>query len=782
MEYDIIVKPGADPSKVRFAYNGIEDLVITENGDLEISLHSSSSTLTQKSPIIYQEIDGKRIVVEGRFNILGNHYTFDLASYDKAHPLVIDPVLVYATYLGGGGNDYGHGITVDRAGNVYVTGVTASTDFPATLGAYDTTGNGVGDVFVAKLDVSGTALVYSTYLGGSSADSGNGIAVDGFGNAYVTGDTGSTDFPATPGAYDTTFNGGSYSDVFVAKLDLSGTALVYSTYIGGSSDDYGRGITVDGFGNAYVTGWTPSPNFPATPRAFDTTYNGDDGFVVKLSFPPAELPRTGQTTCYDTYGAVISCAGTGQDGEIQSGVPWPNPRFTDNTDSTVTDNLTGMMWTKDANLPGTWLTWQQGLDYLAAMNTGTNPNYGYNDWRLPNVNELSSLIDWQYGYKALTSGHPFVGVLDAYYWSSTSSSRYPQNGMSIFLADGGINPVYKLQTGNFAYGRVWPVRGGQVGTVSPCVPNTYYQDADNDTYGNASVTTQACTQPSGYVSNSADCNDSSASINPGATEVCNGVDDNCSGQIDEGVQNTYYRDADSDTYGNASVTTQACTQPSGYVSNNTDCNDGNASIHPGATEVCNGVDDNCNDQIDEGVQNTYYRDADNDTYGNASVTTHTCTLPSGYVSNSSDCNDSNAAINPGAAEVCNGVDDNCNTLIDENVLNTYYHDVDNDAYGNPLDSTQACTVPTDYVADNTDCNDSNASINPAATEVCNGVDDNCSGQIDEGVLNTYYRDADNDTYGNPSVTTQACTLPSGYVSNSTDCNDSDAKYIWCARR
>ncbi len=283
MEYDIIIKPGADPSKVQLAYDGIEGLRITENGDLEISLHSSS-TLTQKSPIIYQEIDGKRIEVEGRFKILGNHYTFELASYDRAHPLVIDPVLLYSTYLGGSGGDIAYGIAVDVSGNAYVTGETWSTDFPVTPGSYDTTQYGSWDAFVAKLDGSGSALVYATYLGGSGGDIAYGIAVDVSGNAYVTGETWSTDFPVTPGAYDTTQN--SYYDAFVAKLDGSGSALVYATYLGGNDYDYGSGITVDGSGNAYVTGDTTSTNFPATPGAYDTTQNGTgyyDAFVAKLN-------------------------------------------------------------------------------------------------------------------------------------------------------------------------------------------------------------------------------------------------------------------------------------------------------------------------------------------------------------------------------------------------------------------------------------------------------------------------------------------------------------------
>ncbi|OGO12507.1 MAG: hypothetical protein A2Y53_01870 [Chloroflexi bacterium RBG_16_47_49] len=187
-------------------------------------------------------------------------------------------------------------------------------------------------------------------------------------------------------------------------------------------------------------------------------------------------------------------------------------------------------------------------------------------------------------------------------------------------------------------------------------------------------------------------------------------------------------DNDGDGYGSPGVAT--C--PNGIA---TDCDDNNVLINPSSAEVCNGVDDNCNIHIDEGVQDTYYQDADSDLYGNASVTTLACTVPIGYASDSSDCNDANALINPAAAEVCNGVDDNCNTLIDEGVLNTYYQDLDGDLYGNASVSMQACTVLIGYTSDSLDCDDNNAAINPGASEVCaNAADDNCNTQIDEGCI------------------------------------------------
>jgi hypothetical protein len=203
--------------------------------------------------------------------------------------------LVYSTYLGGGSENWGFGIAVDGSGNAYITGWTSSSTFPTTPGAFDTSFNGLIDVFVTKLNASGTALVYSTYLGGAIWwDQGYAIAVDGSGNAYITGRTWSSNFPTTSGAFDTSFNG--IFDIFVTKLNASGTALVYSTYLGGEDYDSGYGIVVDSSGNAYITGWTSSSNFPATPGIFDTSYNGgySDVFVSKLN-------ASGTALVYSTY-------------------------------------------------------------------------------------------------------------------------------------------------------------------------------------------------------------------------------------------------------------------------------------------------------------------------------------------------------------------------------------------------------------------------------------------------------------------------------------------------
>jgi hypothetical protein len=209
--------------------------------------------------------------------------------------------LIYSTFLGGTGNDQSYGIAVDASSNAYVIGYTASSNFPTTPGAYDTSFNGVYDIFVAKLSPDGAMLGYSTFLGGAADDWGRDIAVDGSGSAYVTGYTASPDFPTTPGAYDTSFNG--IHDVVVAKLSPDGKTLEYSSFIGGTEGDYPNGIAVDAGGASYVAGSTRSSDFPTTPGAYDTSFNGgtNDAFVTKLS-------AEGSTLHYSTF-----LGGTGAD-------------------------------------------------------------------------------------------------------------------------------------------------------------------------------------------------------------------------------------------------------------------------------------------------------------------------------------------------------------------------------------------------------------------------------------------------------------------------------------
>jgi alpha-tubulin suppressor-like RCC1 family protein len=271
------------------------------------------------------------------------------------------------------------------------------------------------------------------------------------------------------------------------------------------------------------------------------------------------------------------------------------------------------------------------------------------------------------------------------------------------------------------------------GMVDEGVRRTYYPDFDEDGFGaSAGTPATACSAPAGYASNATDCDDTVASVNPGATEVCNLIDDNCTGGIDEGFIGTFYRDADLDGFGDATMATMTCAPPTGYVRNADDCDDTSGSRNPATIEGCNGIDDNCNGMTDEGLLRTFYRDADGDAWGVTSMTTSACLPPSGYTDRSGDCDDSRPAANPAGGEVCNALDDDCDGVVDEGALRTFYADGDGDSFGRSDSTMSACTAPSGHTDRAGDCNDGNAGVNPSSAELCNGRDDNCDGTTDPG--------------------------------------------------
>jgi hypothetical protein len=254
LEYDVIVQPGADPARVQFQYRGAKRLRLTPEGDLVAQL-TDGRELRQKKPIIYQEIAGQRVPREGKFRLAGNKaqlaYGFEVAAYDRKYPLVIDPEFIFSTFLGGTGGENVFGLAVDSQGNAYVTGFTLSSDFPTKNSPYAY--YALEDVFVTKINSAGNALVYSAIVGGERSDYAYGIAVDGQGNACVTGLTYSYSFPKKQALY--TYGGSG--DAFVFKLNATGNDLVYSTYLGGGAKDEGDAIAADRSGNAYVTTYEP---------------------------------------------------------------------------------------------------------------------------------------------------------------------------------------------------------------------------------------------------------------------------------------------------------------------------------------------------------------------------------------------------------------------------------------------------------------------------------------------------------------------------------------------
>ena len=331
------------------------------------------------------------------------------------------------------------------------------------------------------------------------------------------------------------------------------------------------------------------------------------------------------------------------------------------------------------------------------------------------------------------------------------------------------------------------------GAVDEGVMDSFYADTDGDGYGDAGDSVEACSQPSGYVPDATDCDDSDPAINPGASESCNGGDDDCDGAVDEADAvdaSTWYRDGDSDGYGDATATTVACDQPSGYIAYGgpslEDCDDGDDDVHPGADEHCDGVDEDCDGAVDDSPvdADTWYADADADGYGDGSSTTEACTQPSGYVGYAADtdCDDGDAAINPGASEACNGADDDCDGLTDDDDPgvtggSSWYADADNDGYGSTAYITTACDQPSGWVANDADCDDTDGDAWPGNDERCDGVDNDCDGTVDEADAvdaSAWYTDADADGFGDVATALLACDQPSGTVADGTDCDDAEA--------
>ena len=313
LECDFALSPGANPNRIQFEITGANQIRVDAAGDLLIK--TNSGELQFKSPVVYQESNGQRVVVNGAYVVSdATHFSFHLAHYDPGKSLVIDPVIVYSTYLGGSGTDQPAGIAVDSTGSVYIAGSTNSPDFPlATLGSLPT---GENHVFVAKLDSTGSNLVYSDYIGGSDQDLGFALTLDTANDVYVTGSTESTDFPVV-NPYQSSLPG-VYSG-FLTKISANGSSLLYSTYLGGNAYDQPSSVAINSTGEVYVAGFTTSQNFPMS-NAYQPTVFPNQGDVYGAYGFVTKFNADGSSLLYSTY-----LAGSSNVPTCIQGTCWPSP-------------------------------------------------------------------------------------------------------------------------------------------------------------------------------------------------------------------------------------------------------------------------------------------------------------------------------------------------------------------------------------------------------------------------------------------------------------------------
>ncbi len=311
--------------------------------------------------------------------------------------------------------------------------------------------------------------------------------------------------------------------------------------------------------------------------------------------------------------------------------------------------------------------------------------------------------------------------------------------------------------------------------------------ADGDGFGDAANTTTACSLPTGHSADATDCDDDELDVNPDADELCDGLDNDCDGETDEDSALdvlAWYADDDGDGFGDASNSVAACMAPAGFLGDSTDCDDSDAAVNPDASELCNGVDDDCDgdtDEDDAADASIWYADSDGDGYGDLASTTTACAAPVGYGSDHADCDDGDPGVNPAADELCNELDDDCDGDVDEDdaiEASTWYADLDGDGFGGVMTTVAACSMPSGYLATASDCDDGDPSINPDASERCDGADNDCDGDVDEFGASggsSWAWDADGDGYG-ADLFVSACASPgSGWVEyTDLDCDGSDA--------
>jgi hypothetical protein len=672
--------------------------------------------------------------------------------------------------------------------NVYAgtaNGLSISTDGGSTF-ANRTTADGLGSNFVYRVYVTGST-VYATTFGGLSISTDGGSSfttrttADGLGSNTVWDvyATGSTVYAATALGLSTSTDGGS---TFTNVTDAGGFNAfgVYAT--GGTvyaATANGLKISIDG-GSTFVN---------------RTTANGlgddfvDDVYAVGGTIYAATRSGLGISTDGGaTFTNLTTTSGLGNN--QVSGV------YTDG--STVYASTTGGL-----SIATTAVHPCPSEPDLAATASGTDDDgdgycedtYGTdcddtNDDIYPGVTEICDGYDNDC-YGGIDDGLTFLD-----YYADGDSDGYGDRSdtatSSCLAVAGEVTNALDCDDTNGA------IKPGATeicdGYDNDCANGIddgltfldYYADTDSDGYGDQNDTpTSSCSAVTGEVTNALDCDDTSAAIKPGATEICDGYDNDCANGPDDGLPfSDYYADGDSDGYGDRSDTaTSSCLAVAGEVTNALDCDDTNGAIKPGATEICDGYDNDCANGIDDGLTFLdYYADADSDGYGDPLDTpTSSCSAVAGEAANALDCDDTSDDMYPGNPEVCDGYDNDCANGPDDGLtFLDYYADADSDGYGDQNDAaTSSCLAVTGEVTNALDCDDTNDDMYPGNPEICDGYDNDCANGIDDGLtFLDYYADTDSDGYGDQYDTaTSSCSPVAGEVANALDCDDtSDDMY------
>jgi hypothetical protein len=677
------VHPKGKVSDIKMRVEGTEGIFVNRNGELEIETELGNIIMTK--PEAYQEIGGKMVQIAVNYvtsdKKLPGHdskftYGFKVGEYDRTKNLVIDPLLA-SSFAGGSYDDMGGSVAIDSSGNVFVAGYTNSSNYPTITGAYDVSYNGDKDIFILKLNNTLGTLMASTYIGGSNNDRAFSMAIDTSGNVFISGYTYSSNYPATPGAYDTSRNDTVFCDVFISKLDNTLSTLLASTFIGGRFYDSASSIIIEPSGNVLITGYTMSVNYPTTSGAYDNAHNDsgqNDVFISKLN-------STLSTLLASTF--VGGNAGDSAEALV--------------VDPSGNIFITGTTWSSDfPTTPGAYDPYYsaEGDAFVSKFNStlssllastfigGVSTNYGYD-------------IAIDQSGNILVTGETYAFPTPDFPVTTGAYDTSPNGKGDVFISklNSTLNTLLaSTLIGGVLNDNVRSMSIDQSGDVViagysesgnyPTTPEAYdpSHNGGYDFYVSKLNSALNILQYSTYIGGTDADYAYSMAIDTAGDVFIVGSSNSAGYPTTPEAYDTTYTGGTDIIISKLSFVSYADNDGDGYLSN-TDCDDNDPLEHP--------------DQ-------TWYLDADSDGYSDGSMNTSSCERPLGYKAAmelhdiSGDCDDNDPVLNP----------------------QTLWHpDFDGDSHGNPAVSLQQCSPPEGYVLSSTDCDDSDVNIYPGGPPV-----------------------------------------------------------------